>query len=134
MPNISLVALQPTLPLHWTSIMHYLVLLGMAYLLLTSGDKTPLLFIIILGFAALTVGVSLYSDKISIPRLFIFLARVVMTGIPIMLAGMSPTENTRSAAILVAILAAPLLAIAFFTCIFGGPPIGDPRIVSWCGQ
>lgn len=132
MPNISLAMIQPTAPLHWTSIFHYIVLAGMLYILVTSGDKTPLIFIFILGAAALTVGFSLYCDRIQTARIFVFLARVVMTGIPITLAGISPTDNTRNTAIFVAICAAPVLAITFLTCLLGAP-LGDPRIAWWCG-
>jgi len=133
MPNIPLQQLIPTEYLHWISILHYLVLLGTLFMLLTSGDKTPLLYIIILGIQAILVGASLYIDRIAIVPFILFIIRVTMVGIPTILAGLSPTDNTRAAGIVIAICAAPILAMTFLSCTLA-PPFGDPRIyiLGWC--
>src|SRR5690349_3968027 len=132
MPNFSFAALTPTAPLNWISILHYIVLLATVYMLVTAGEKTPLLYIIVLGLQAMCVGASLYIDKVQIARLFAFLFRVGMVAIPLVLAGWSPTENTRSAGVMTAILAAPVLAMTFLSCLI--PIIADPRIynMGWC--
>ncbi len=133
MPNIPIDQLIPSYYLNWTSILHYLILIGTLYMLVTSGDKTPLLYIIVLGVQALLTGADLYIDKISIPSIFVFLTRVGIVAIPIVMAGWSPTENARSAGVTIAILGAPILALTFLTCTLG-LPLGDPRIVAlgWC--
>ena len=130
--NIPITQLIPLAPLHWTSILHYGVLLVTLYMLVTSGDKTPLLYIIILGVEAMLVGADLYIDKVSVTGIFVFLIRTVMTAIPIIMAGWSPTETARSAGIMGAILAIPILVLTFFSCNLG--PFGDPRIfaLGWC--
>src|SRR5258705_13415781 len=117
--NIPVQQLIPLAPLHWTSILHYGLLLITLYMLVTSGDKTPLMYIIILGVEAMLVGADLYIDKVALTGIFIFLIRTVMTAIPIIMAGWSPTETARSAGVMGAILAAPILLLTFFSCNLG---------------
>ena len=132
MPNFSPSVFYPTAPLNWISILHYLFLLTTIYMLVTSGEKTPILYIIILGLQALSGGASLYIDKVVLAPLFAFLIRVAMVAIPLVLAGWSPTENTRSAGVGTAIIALPVLAMTFLSCSI--PIIADPRIynMGWC--
>ena len=132
MPNFSLSIFYPTAPLNWISILHYLFLLATIYMLITSGEKTPILYIIVLGLQALSGGASLYIDKVVLAPLFAFLIRVMMVAIPLVLAGWSPTENTRSAGVATAIVAAPVLAMTFLSCTIR--VIADPRIINmgWC--
>ncbi len=138
MPNIPLEMLRPTEWLHWTSILHYVMLLVVLYMLISSGDKTPLLYIIVLAGLALCIGADLYADKIAMPQFVVFLIRVIMIAVPILMAGWSPTETARSSGIVAAILAAPGLALVFFTCNLAAnaatTPFADPRIVllGWC--
>jgi hypothetical protein len=133
MPNIALQQLIPTAYLHWTSILHYLLIMGTLYMLVTSGDKVPLLYIFILGLQAILVASSLYIDRIALVQILVFLIRVAVVAIPTIMAGWSPTENARSAGVVLAILAAPLLALTFLSCTFG-LPLADPRIINlgWC--
>ena len=130
MPNISTDQLLPTAPLHWTSIMHYLVLAVAIFTLVTSGDKASILHILILAALALLTGADLYINRMPMPRVFVFVIRVLILGIPIIMAGMSPTEQTRSLSVVTAIFAAPILVMTFFSCMI--PFLGDPRIASWC--
>lgn len=131
MPNIPISMLTPPFPLHWTSILHYILLLGTLAVLVTSGDKTSILFIILLGVLALIIGADLYLTRIYMPRIFVFLIRVVMVGLPAILAGMSPSEQTRALSGIMALVASPILVLTFFTCNLG-PVFGDPRIINWC--
>jgi hypothetical protein len=130
MPHINANALLPTAPLQWTSILHYIVLVSALFILITSGDKASIFYILILATLALLTGADMYVDRLAIPRLFIFIIRVLILGIPLILAGISPTEQTRSLSGLTAFLASPILAVTFFTCFLGD--LGDPRLVSWC--
>ncbi len=132
MPNISLSVFYPTAPLNWISILHYLILIATIYMLVTAGEKTPLLYIIVLGAQALATGASLYIDKVTLAPLFAFLTRVMMVAVPLILAGWSPTENTRSAGVMTAIIASPILAMTFLSCTIR--IIADPRIINmgWC--
>jgi len=128
--------LQPTAPLHWISILHYILLILSIVLLLTLTDKSSTLFVVIIGAEAFLVAGSLYIDKISLPDLVVFFIRVGMAVIPILLAGLSPKEQNRSAAIAAAIAAAPVLAMTFFSCNPSLPRfLVDPRIINlgWCG-
>jgi hypothetical protein len=131
MPAVNFALLIPPFPLHWTSIAHYLVLLGAILLLLFAGDKTSIVYIAVVAIEALLVGLGLYSNLVAVPRLFIFLGRVLLLGIPVVLAGMAPTENARTVAVLMAIVALPLVVVLLITCLLG--PIGDPHVLSWCG-
>jgi hypothetical protein len=134
MPNFPISVFYPTAPLNWISILHYLILLATVYMLITAGEKTPLLYIMILGLQALMAGASLYVDKVSLAALFVFLARVGLVAIPAILAGWSPTENTRAAGVVTAILGAPILAMTFLSCNIS--ILADPRILNmgWCGR
>jgi hypothetical protein len=78
----------------------------------------------------LLTGADLYVDRFPMPRLFIFIIRVLILGIPILMAGMAPTEQTRNMSVLTAVLAFPILFVTFFSCVI--PWLGDPRILSWC--
>jgi hypothetical protein len=120
----------PPYPLHWTTILHYLILLVTIFLLTASGDKTPTVFIFVLAVLALADGADLYAGLIHLAQIFIFLIRVILFGVPVVIAGMAPTEQSRSMGVLLAILGAPLLALTFVSCMLG--PIGDPRILGWC--
>lgn len=133
MPHISFAQLAPTAPLNWISICHYLVLLMSIYMLVTAGEKTPLLYIIILGVQALFTGASLFIDKVYLIKVIAFLIRVGIVAIPLVLAGWAPTENTRQAGVTMAIMAAPILLMTFLSCLV--PFIADPRIINmgWCG-
>jgi hypothetical protein len=130
MPNISANMLLPSYPLHWTSILHYIVMAIALFALVTSGDKASILNILVLAFLALLTGADLYIDRINMPRLFIFLIRVLILAIPLIMAGMAPTEQTRNLSVVTAILAFPILLVTFFSCII--QILGDPRIMSWC--
>jgi hypothetical protein len=130
MPNFTTDQLLPTAPLNWISILHYIVLLLTIFTLVTSGDKASILYILILGTLALVAGADLYIDRFPMPRLFIFIMRVILVGVPIMLAGMSPTEETRNLSVVIAIFAFPILVMTFFSCWI--PLLADPRIKAWC--
>jgi hypothetical protein len=130
MPTITLAEIVPAYPLHWTTIIHYIMLLGMLVILTFSGDQANLLFTLVLALLALLVGADLYAAELGMGRLFIFLIRVLLLGIPILVAGMAPRGDMRTVGILLVVLAAPLLFFTFFTCMF--PSIGDPRMLPWC--
>ena len=132
MPNVDLTVFLPTAPLNWISILHYLILLATIYMLVTAGEKTPLLYIIVLSVQALFAGASLFIDRVTVLPVFAFLTRVGIVAVPLVLAGWSPTENTRSAGVLTAILGAPVLAMTFLSCTIR--ILADPRIINmgWC--
>ena len=120
----------PVAPLHWTSIAHYIILLGALTMMMISGDETPMVFIITLLVWALLTAASLYIDRLPLPDLFTFLTRVLILGIPLMLTGLGPNEQTRQIAIFMAIVAVPLLVTTLLGCWFGF--LMDPRLAIWC--
>ena len=131
MGNFPVEELIPTYPLHWLTILHYLLLLGAIVMLTISGDKASISFTIVLAIFALLVAADLYSQLLNIDRLFIFLIRIVFFGLPIVIAGMADVEEVRQVSVLLAALALPILVMTFLTC-WLGPSIGDPRIYGWC--
>ncbi len=132
MPNVDPTIFYPTAPLNWITILHYMILLGTVYMLVTAGEKTPLLYIIILSAQALFAGASMYIDRVTVLPVIAFLTRVGIVAIPLVLAGWSPTENTRAAGLATAIIGAPVLAMTFLSCTI--PFLADPRIINmgWC--
>ncbi len=131
MPGLDIAQFIPLYPLHWTTILHYLLLIGTIALLTLAGDKSSILYTFVLAFLALLIGVDLYSNLIRIPRLFIFLVRIAVFGIPVIIAGMGANEQSRSVAGITAVIALPLLVLTFISC-WLGPTFGDPRIIGWC--
>ncbi len=130
MPTVDFRMLIPPYPLHWTTIVHYLLLVGTVALLMMAGDKASLLYVLVLAAEALLIGADLYSHLVNIPRLFLFLNRVVIFGIPLIMAGMAATEEARIVGGIMAVIALPLLVATFITCWMG--PLGDPRLMGWC--
>jgi hypothetical protein len=130
--GLKLAEFLPLAPLHWVSILHYLVLIGTIAMLMSTGDQTPTLFLFVLAIEGLLTGVSLYANFFSFVLLFIWLARVAIFAIPIVIAGMGPTEATRSMSIFVALMAIPILVSTFITCSI--QIAADPRllVMNWC--
>lgn len=121
----------PLAPLHWTSILHYLMLLGALVVLFGSGDKAPVLFIIIILILALMIAASLYLNLLRLPdRIFAFLIRIFVMAIPLVIAGMGPNEQTRGFGIALTIPGLVLLGVTIASCLLG--PLGDPRLAYWC--
>ena len=131
MGNFPVQDLIPLYPLHWTTILHYLLLIGAILLLTISGDQATILFTVVLAIFALLVAADLYSQLLEIDRLFIFLMRIVFFALPIIVGGMADVEEVRQLGFLLAALALPILVMTFLTC-WVGPSIGDPRVYSWC--
>lgn len=121
----------PFAPLHWTSINHYLVLLAALGVIMTAGPDVSIWFLLSVGVMALSTGFSLYMNYFNLPRLYEFIIRTLIFGLPVVLAGLSKSEQTRGVAVMASILAFPILVMTFATCFLGG--LGDPRILaSWC--
>ncbi len=123
--DLAINQLIPPFTWHWTTILHYLLLLGTIALLTTASDKASLLFTLVIAALALLIGVDLYASLIQIPRLFFFLIRIVIFAVPVISAGMGGTEATRQLSVGLAILSFPLLVLPFASGFLG--PIGDPR-------
>ena len=131
MGNFPVEELIPLYPFHWTSILHYLLLLGAIGMLTISGDKASILFTVVLAVFALLVAADLYSQLLAIDRLFIFLIRIAFFALPIVFAGMAEIEEVRQLGVFMAALALPILVMTFLTC-WLGRTIGDPRVYGWC--
>jgi hypothetical protein len=121
----------PMAPLHWTSILHYILLLGALFMLMASGDDAPIIYLIVLAIMGILLGVDLYLNLFHLGQVVIFVVRVCIFAIPALIGGLGPTEETRAAGIgLAAFAGLPLLAVTILTCILGN--LGDPRISYWC--
>ena len=131
MGNFPIEELIPLFPFHWTTILHYLLLLSAILVLTVSGDQATIFFTIILAIFALLVAADLYSHLLNIDRLFIFLIRIIFFALPIVFAGMADVEEVRQIGIFMAAMALPILVMTFLTC-WLGPSIGDPRVFGWC--
>ncbi len=130
MPSIDPSLLIPVAPLHWTSILHYLILLGALAILVGSQSDVSLFFIFALATLALITGGDLYANLINLPRFLIFMFRVGMVGIPFLLAGFASNQELRGIAILVGIMGFVLFTLIFLSCLV--PLMADPRIIGWC--
>ena len=71
-PRVDLSDMIPYAPLHWTSIAHYLVLIMALIMLMFSGDKSPVVYLLILAVLALMTGADLYIGKYQIARILVF--------------------------------------------------------------
>jgi hypothetical protein len=131
MPNITFEQIIPPYPLHWTTIIHYVYLLATIALLAIGGERTSLLFTLLLSLMALATGVDLYSNLIQFPRFFVFIDRVLMLGLPIIIVGMTSEDFARVIGIVNAAIGLVLVVLVFFTCSLG-PGFGDPRVWAWC--
>ena len=128
--GFELVQLIPVAPLHWTSILHYVILLGALLILVSSQSDVSIAFIFSLAALALVTAGDLYSNLINMPRFVIFIFRVGMVGVPLIIMGIAPSDDTRGLSIILAVLGFMLFAVVFLTCL--APAFGDPRIVGWC--
>lgn len=131
MPNINWTQFYPMSPWNWTTIVHYLLLVGAVAMVFTSGAKASNLYILIIAAFALVVGTDLYIDRLALYRFFVFIIRVAMVGVPLIIAGIAPTDANRTLGGIAAFLAVLLLLLTFFNC-FMPPFMQDPRIVVWC--
>lgn len=130
MANIDWAQLIPVAPLHWTTIIHYLIILGALFILIASQSDVSLVFIFILAGIAIVTGADMYSNLINFPRFVIFMLRVGMVGLPLIIAGIAPAEELRGLAIIMGALGFIIFAITFLTCFL--PFLADPRIAHWC--
>ncbi|HLV44392.1 MAG TPA: hypothetical protein VKY39_05515, partial [Aggregatilineales bacterium] len=62
MPNLPLSQIIPPYPTHWTTILHYGLLLGTIVMLTTAGDRSSLAYTLILGALAVLVGADMYLN------------------------------------------------------------------------
>lgn len=126
----SLAQFIPLAPLHYTTILNYLLLLGTIFTLAVAGGDadTPLSFIFIMAILSGLIGVNLYINFFpGFPRFFIFLGRVGMFAIPLILTGLSPNEQSRGLGALLAVICFPLFVLILANPYMPGF-LADPRI------
>lgn len=132
MPNLDYRLLIPYATWHWTTILHYVVLLGALAMLFFSGEEEGLMFILIVALLGLLTGLDVYINYVNPLRVIVFFIRVGMFALPIVCAGTAKGEDIRVIGGLTAFVAMPLLALTFLSCVLG-PPLADPRLWHWCG-
>jgi hypothetical protein len=72
MPNFEWSMLIPFAPLHWTTIVHYLILAGTLFVLVASQSNVSIFYIFFLAALAICTGADLYSNVIpGMPRFVI---------------------------------------------------------------
>src|SRR5688500_14649547 len=98
MPDIDPQIFIPYRPLHWTSIIHYLVILGSLYILIASQSNVTIPFLILVSALAIATAASLYAANIpGLPAIFIFIFRTLVVGLPFTIAGITKQEDLRGA-------------------------------------
>ncbi len=132
MPNLDYSLLIPYYTWHWTTILHYLILLGALAMLFFSGEEVGMVFILAVALLGLLTGLDLYINFVNPLRVIVFFIRVGIFALPIVTAGSAKREDIRVIGAITAFVALPLLALTFLSCVFG-PPLADPRILHWCG-
>jgi hypothetical protein len=131
MPAFDWNMLIPFAPLHWTTIFHYIILLGTLFILVASQSNVGIIYIFFLAALAVVTGADLYSNVIpGLPRFVIFMFRVGMVGIPFIISGLAPVEDLRMVAIILGFLGFVIFSMTFLSCAI--PALADPRILSWC--
>ncbi|MGF1507853.1 MAG: hypothetical protein GYB64_10560 [Chloroflexi bacterium] len=120
----------PRDPLHWLAIAQYLLILMSFVLLSTSGDETPIIVIIMIGALVMLTGTNLYSDQLRIPDIALFLLRLSQFLLPLGLVGFAPTEQARGVAILLTLIALPVMFMGIFGCALAG--FADYRSLAFC--
>ena len=127
LPEFTLASFQPAGGwLHYINILHYLLMIGAVAMLSTAGEKAPVVYLMITAVLMLVTAADLYSDMLNIPFFAIFLMRVVMLGVPMIVAGLGPTSQARGLGILGAILSFPIMVALFLGAWF--PFLADPRL------
>jgi hypothetical protein len=133
MPDITLNQMLPSFPTHWTSIFHYIILLATLFILMSSRSDVSIIFIIVLGALAMATGADLYAERIPAVGCFaIFMFHAAMVGLPLLLGGLSPSEETRG----IAVVTGLAFGVPLFASLFLGYFIdflGDPRYMRVCG-
>ncbi len=134
MPNIEPSAFIPWHPLHWTSIFHYILLLAALFILMSSRSDVSIIFILFLGLLAMVTGADLYAERLGFVGCFaLFLFRTGMVALPLLLAGLSPSEETRAVALVTGLGVGVPLFFAMFLGYFI-PFLADPRFNLVCGS
>lgn len=128
--SFELSSVLPIAPLHWTSIMHYLLLLGALAMLFVSSGNSSNGFVITIMALALVTAASLYIDRLPLTRLYVFLIRVGLAAMTMLLAGLGPNKFSRQMGLLISLFSLPLLTSTFLGCMVS--VLMDPRIASWC--
>jgi hypothetical protein len=128
LPEFTLASFQPAGGwLHYLNILHYLLMIGAVALLGSAGEKSPIIFLIVTAALMLFTAADLYSDMLGIPFFAVFLMRVGMLGIPMISAGLGPTQQARGLGILAAIPAFLILLVLFLGA-WLSPSLTDPRL------
>lgn len=103
----------PTAPLHPITILHYLLVLGALGLVIFSGDEGGTMFTALAGGIAFAAVVNIYGRLFGLPGFVLFIVRVLMVMFAVILTGTAPSEKTRSYAIILVLLALPILFVLF---------------------
>lgn len=113
MPEISLEMLIPAQPLGPMAILHYLVILGALWMVISAGDEGTLLNTVAAFGIALMAVANLYATLLGVPGIVIFGFRIIMVMLCIVMIGMAPNPRARTFSIFLALLALPILAVLF---------------------
>ena len=130
MPEIEIAQYLPTAPTHWLSISHYVILLLSIAIFASTGEDAPMVFLVVVGALMLVTALHLYIDLVRLDRFAIFVIKTAVFVLPVMLAGLSPTEQARGLSILAALFGAAILVAGFMGCLF--TPLVDPRSLLLC--
>jgi hypothetical protein len=132
MPEIDPQIFVPFRPLHWTSIVHYLVILGALYILIASQSNVTIPFLMLVSSLAFCTVASLYAANIpGIPAIFVFIFRTLVVGLPFTIAGITKQEDLRGVGVILGVLGLFLFMSMLLVC---SPPLGDPRLAGWCNR
>ncbi len=128
--SFDIASLLPLAPLHWTTIMHYLLILSALVMLFVSTAKSDNGFVITIMGLALVTAASLYLDRLHLQMLYIFLIRIGLATMTMLLAGLGPNDKARQLGLVASLFSLPLLASTFLGCMV--TILMDPRLAGWC--
>ena len=112
----------PPYPLHFLTIIRYITLLFIIFIVISPREGGGTTFLLLLGVAALLNVADIYGSAVIERRFTIFLIRMMAIVVPILLAGIGTDKSTRQIAIVVATLGVPSATILLFA------PFIDPSL------
>ena len=113
MPDIALEMLIPTYPFHPITILHYVVILGAIWIVISAGEESTTFQTILCAMIAIMAVVNLYGIRVGLVGILIFVARAIMVMACLVTAGMAPNPKARTFAIILSLIALPILIVLF---------------------
>lgn len=112
--SLSPEAFMPPHPLHFLTIIRYISIVLILFVVIAPREGGGTIFLILLGVTALLIVADVYGSSVITQRLAVFLIRVSAVVVPFILAGSGTDKSTRQIMVVVALLGLPSILIMLF--------------------